>query len=125
MDIYELERPMGVVLCMGGQLPNNIAIALHREKVSLYFRVMNMIIYSFLYAVISHHELGNISEEGLLAVYFQVTILGTPPDCIDKAENRFKFSRIMDSNGIMQPRWKEMTDIQVYQCLVLHMTDIR
>jgi hypothetical protein len=38
MNIYELEQPRGVVLCMGGQLPNNIAIALHRNKVGkLYF----------------------------------------------------------------------------------------
>jgi carbamoyl-phosphate synthase/aspartate carbamoyltransferase/dihydroorotase len=33
MDIYEMENPEGVVLSMGGQLPNNIAMALHRSQV--------------------------------------------------------------------------------------------
>ena len=33
MEIYDLERPEGVVLCMGGQLPNNIAMPLHRQQV--------------------------------------------------------------------------------------------
>ena len=32
-------------------------------------------------------------------------ILGTAPECIDKAENRFKFSRMLDQNGISQPRY--------------------
>ena len=34
MDIYELENPEGIILCMGGQLPNNIAMDLHRQGVS-------------------------------------------------------------------------------------------
>ena len=34
MDIYNLENPEGVILCMGGQLPNNIAMHLHRQRVS-------------------------------------------------------------------------------------------
>ena len=34
MDIYESEDPTGIVLSMGGQLPNNIAMALHRQQVS-------------------------------------------------------------------------------------------
>ena len=33
MDIYEKEDPEGIILCMGGQLPNNIAMALHRQQV--------------------------------------------------------------------------------------------
>ena len=33
MEIYRLEQPEGVVLCMGGQLPNNIAMPLHRQQV--------------------------------------------------------------------------------------------
>ena len=33
MEIYELENPEGVVLSVGGQLPNNIAIPLHHQKV--------------------------------------------------------------------------------------------
>ncbi|XP_014663678.1 PREDICTED: CAD protein-like [Priapulus caudatus] len=88
MDIYELENPTGVILCMGGQLPNNIAMALHRQ---------------------------------------QARILGTSPENIDSAENRFKFSRMLDSIGISQPRWKELTTVEAakvfcqevgYPCLV-------
>lgn len=73
MDIYKLEKPDGVILCMGGQLPNNIAMDLHRQ---------------------------------------QAVILGTSPDMIDNAENRFKFSRMLDRKGILQPRWKELTDLE-------------
>ncbi|XP_030768369.1 CAD protein-like [Sitophilus oryzae] len=88
MDIYDLENPEGIILSMGGQLPNNIAMDLHRQ---------------------------------------QARILGTSPDCIDGAENRFKFSRMLDRIGIMQPRWKELTNLESavqfcqevgYPCLV-------
>lgn len=88
MDIYNLENPTGIILSMGGQLPNNIAIDLHRQ---------------------------------------QARILGTSPDSIDGAENRFKFSRMLDRIGIMQPRWKELTNLKSaidfceevgYPCLV-------
>lgn len=88
MDIYNIEHPDGVILSMGGQLPNNIAMDLHRQ---------------------------------------QAIILGTSPDMIDNAENRFKFSRMLDRKGIMQPRWKELTDLDSatkfcdevgYPCLV-------
>ncbi|CAL8315987.1 unnamed protein product [Lota lota] len=88
MDIYELENPEGVILSMGGQLPNNIAMALHRQ---------------------------------------QCRILGTTPEFIDSAENRFKFSRMLDTIGISQPRWKELSDTESamkfcesvgYPCLV-------
>ncbi|NXC65194.1 PYR1 protein, partial [Aleadryas rufinucha] len=74
MDIYELENPEGVILSMGGQLPNNIAMALHRQ---------------------------------------QCRILGTSPEAIDSAENRFKFSRLLDSIGISQPLWKELSNMEV------------
>lgn len=74
MDIYEMENPEGVILSMGGQLPNNIAMSLHRQ---------------------------------------QCRILGTSPEFIDSAENRFKFSRMLDTIGISQPRWKELSDIEV------------
>lgn len=74
MDIYELENPEGVILSMGGQLPNNIAMSLHRQ---------------------------------------QCRILGTSPEFIDSAENRFKFSRMLDTIGISQPRWKELSDTEV------------
>lgn len=33
MEICELEQPEGVILSMGGQLPNNIAMPLHRQQV--------------------------------------------------------------------------------------------
>ncbi|XP_075770611.1 multifunctional protein CAD isoform X2 [Pelodiscus sinensis] len=73
MDVYELENPEGVILSMGGQLPNNIAMALHRQ---------------------------------------QCRILGTSPEAIDSAENRFKFSRLLDTIGISQPLWKELSDME-------------
>ncbi|CAI9571374.1 unnamed protein product [Staurois parvus] len=73
MDIYELENPEGIILSMGGQLPNNIAMSLHRQ---------------------------------------QCRVLGTSPDSIDSAENRFKFSRLLDTIGISQPQWKELSDME-------------
>ncbi|XP_071835826.1 multifunctional protein CAD-like isoform X2 [Apostichopus japonicus] len=73
MDIYEIEQPEGVILSMGGQLPNNIAMALHRKR---------------------------------------CRILGTSPESIDNAENRFKFSRMLDSIGVLQPQWKELTELE-------------
>lgn len=76
MDIYERENPEGVILSMGGQLPNNIAMSLHRQ---------------------------------------QCRILGTSPEFIDSAENRFKFSRMLDTIGISQPQWKELSDTEVTQ----------
>lgn len=88
MDIYNLEQPEGIILSMGGQLPNNIALDLHRQ---------------------------------------QARILGTSPDSIDGAENRFKFSRMLDRIGIMQPEWKNLTSLEEaiefcekvgYPCLV-------
>lgn len=33
MDVYEKENPEGIILSMGGQLPNNIAMQLHRQQV--------------------------------------------------------------------------------------------
>lgn len=57
----------------------------------------------------------------------QARILGTSPECVDGAENRFKFSRMLDRKGILQPRWKELTDLKSahsfcnevgYPCLV-------
>ncbi|OMH85528.1 Protein pyrABCN [Zancudomyces culisetae] len=70
MDIYMLESSAGVVISMGGQTPNNIALALHRQKVKIF---------------------------------------GTSPDYIDNAENRYKFSRMLDQIGIDQPAWRELT----------------
>ncbi|KAL1919958.1 uncharacterized protein VTP21DRAFT_1890 [Calcarisporiella thermophila] len=70
MDIYEIERSSGVIMSMGGQTPNNIALPLHRQSVK---------------------------------------ILGTSPEMIDTAENRYKFSRMCDTIGVDQPHWKELT----------------
>ena len=53
--------------------------------------------------------------------------MGTTPEMVDNAENRFKFSRMLDNIGVQQPQWKELTDINIakkfcsdvgYPCLV-------
>ncbi|MCX6306089.1 MAG: carbamoyl-phosphate synthase (glutamine-hydrolyzing) large subunit [Bacteroidetes bacterium] len=72
MDIVELEDPKGVVVSMGGQIPNNLAMRLHAQ---------------------------------------QVPILGTSPVDIDRAEDRHKFSSMLDRLEIDQPRWQEMTNL--------------
>ena len=71
MDICELETASGVVVSVGGQLPQNIALKLQ--------------------------------EDG------KARVLGTDPKDIDKAEDRNKFSQILDSIGVDQPAWKELT----------------
>ncbi|PGH18487.1 carbamoyl-phosphate synthase arginine-specific large chain [Polytolypa hystricis UAMH7299] len=73
MDIYELENASGVVVSVGGQLPQNIALRLQ--------------------------ETGGAH------------VLGTDPKDIDKAEDRHKFSQILDSIGVDQPAWKELTSV--------------
>ncbi|KAJ3396538.1 hypothetical protein HDU92_002718 [Lobulomyces angularis] len=73
MDIYEVEQSRGVIVSMGGQTPNNVALPLHRENVK---------------------------------------ILGTSPEQIDTAENRYKFSRLVDKIGVDQPLWKELTSFE-------------
>ncbi|KAK4696547.1 aspartate carbamoyltransferase catalytic subunit, partial [Lecanoromycetidae sp. Uapishka_2] len=72
LDIYQLESSSGVILSMGGQTPNNIALQLHR---------------------------------------LSVKVLGTSPEMIDMAENRYKFSRMLDRIYVDQPAWKELTSI--------------
>ncbi len=72
MDIIELEQPMGVILSMGGQIPNNLAMRLYNQN---------------------------------------VPILGTSPVSVDGAENRHKFSMLLDRLGIDQPKWKELTSL--------------
>ena len=74
MDIYELEHSSGVVVSVGGQLPQNIALRLQ--------------------------ETGGAK------------VLGTDPKDIDKAEDRQKFSEILDSIGVDQPAWKELTSVK-------------
>ncbi|MDR0411218.1 MAG: carbamoyl-phosphate synthase (glutamine-hydrolyzing) large subunit [Treponema sp.] len=72
LDIYEREHPDGVVLSMGGQIPNNLAT--------------------------------NLYDAGVL-------IYGTSPKSIDMAEDRHKFSALLDTLGIEQPEWRELTDL--------------
>ncbi|CAH6720701.1 carbamoyl-phosphate synthase arginine-specific large chain [[Candida] jaroonii] len=73
LDIYELENSAGVVVSVGGQLPQNIALGLQDNGCN---------------------------------------VLGTNPEDIDKAEDRHKFSQILDSIGVDQPQWKELTSIE-------------
>ncbi len=77
MDIYELESASGVVVSVGGQLPQNIALKLQ--------------------------------EKG------GAKVLGTDPKDIDKAEDRHKFSQILDDIGVDQPAWKELTSVSEAQ----------
>ncbi|KAF2084002.1 carbamoyl-phosphate synthase [Saccharata proteae CBS 121410] len=74
LDIYELESASGVIVSVGGQLPQNIALRLQ--------------------------------ETG------KAKVLGTDPNDIDKAEDRHKFSSILDSIGVDQPAWKELTSYE-------------
>ncbi|OIP02535.1 MAG: carbamoyl phosphate synthase large subunit [Bacteroidetes bacterium CG2_30_33_31] len=73
MDIIDFEMPKGVIVSVGGQIPNNLANRLFKENVN---------------------------------------ILGTSPISIDRAENRHKFSSMLDSLNIDQPKWKELTTIE-------------
>lgn len=72
MDVYEMENPEGVVISMGGQIPNNIAMKLYLQNVK---------------------------------------VIGTSPEMIDNAENRFKFSRMLDKINVDQPMWRELTSV--------------
>ena len=45
MDIYNMENPEGIILSMGGQLPNNIAMDLHRQRVRFHFISSSEIIF--------------------------------------------------------------------------------
>ncbi|MBD5252143.1 MAG: carbamoyl-phosphate synthase (glutamine-hydrolyzing) large subunit [Bacteroides sp.] len=72
LDVIDLEQPSGVIVSVGGQIPNNLAMKLHRQG---------------------------------------VPILGTSPISIDRAENRNKFSAMLDRLGIDQPAWQELTSL--------------
>ena len=72
LDIIDLEQPRGVIVSVGGQIPNNLAMKLYRQS---------------------------------------VPILGTSPISIDRAENRNKFSAMLDQLGIDQPAWQELTSL--------------
>ena len=73
MDIYEFENPKGIILSMGGQIANNLALKLNKAGVK---------------------------------------VLGTKAEDIDRAEDRHKFSQMLDDLGIKQPEWKELTKME-------------
>jgi carbamoyl-phosphate synthase large subunit len=73
LEICKKENPVGVIIAMGGQIPNNLAMQFH--------------------------------ENGL-------NVLGTSPLSIDTAENRQKFSQLLDQLGVEQPAWKELSTLQ-------------
>ena len=70
LDVIDIEQPRGVIVSVGGQIPNNLAMKLYRQN---------------------------------------VPVLGTSPVNIDRAENRDKFSAMLDKLGIDQPRWRALT----------------
>ena len=72
LDVIDLEQPRGVIVSVGGQIPNNLAMKLYRQA---------------------------------------VPVLGTSPISIDHAENRNKFSAMLDQLGIDQPAWHELTSL--------------
>jgi carbamoyl-phosphate synthase large subunit len=72
LDLIDIEQPDGVVVSMGGQIPNNLALRLAGAG---------------------------------------ARILGTTPENIDRAEDRRKFSAMLDRLGIAQPAWFHVTDV--------------
>ncbi len=73
LNIYEKEKPIGIIISMGGQIPNSLAMGLYKAGVK---------------------------------------ILGTSPESIDRAENRHKFSKLLDDMNIDQPFWEELTSLE-------------
>ena len=73
LDVIDLESPRGVIVSVGGQIPNNLAMKLYRQG---------------------------------------VPVLGTSPVNIDRAENRDKFSAMLDKLGIDQPAWRALTSFE-------------
>jgi len=66
LDVFDVEKCVGAIACMGGQLPNKLAKPL--------------------------------AESG-------IKLLGHSPETIDLAEDRSRFSAMLDEIGIDQPRW--------------------
>ena len=79
LDILELENPYGVIVSTGGQIPNNLALRLDAQGVS---------------------------------------ILGTSAESIDRAEDRDKFSAMLDAIGVDQPEWRALTSLEDIQAFV-------
>ena len=73
LEIYEKEHPLGIVISMGGQVPNNLAVKFQRQGLK---------------------------------------ILGTSAENIDRAEDRHKFSSLLDALEIDQPEWKELLTLK-------------
>ncbi|MDA3844441.1 MAG: carbamoyl-phosphate synthase (glutamine-hydrolyzing) large subunit [Candidatus Kapabacteria bacterium] len=73
LDIIDIEQPDGVIVSVGGQIPNNLSIRLNQQNVK---------------------------------------ILGTSPESIDRAEDRHKFSNMLDNLGVDQPEWIESTSLE-------------
>jgi len=73
LDIIDYETPKGIIVSVGGQIPNTLAMRLH----------------------------------GL-----DVNILGTSPESIDNAEDRHKFSSMLDKLEINQPKWRELSSME-------------
>ncbi len=73
LDIYEKQKPLGVIVSMGGQIPNNLAMKCHRAGIKIF---------------------------------------GTSPESIDSAEDRHKFSALLDRLEIDQPEWEELTSLE-------------
>jgi len=73
LEIYKKENPLGIILSMGGQIPNNLAMKCHAAG---------------------------------------MRILGTSPVSIDNAEDRHKFSTLIENLGIEQPEWKELVSVE-------------
>ena len=79
LDILELENSYGVIVSTGGQIPNNLALRLDAQGVS---------------------------------------ILGTSAESIDRAEDRDKFSAMLDTIGVDQPEWRALTSLEDIQAFV-------
>ena len=73
LDICDKEKPLGIIVSMGGQIPNNLALPLYNSG---------------------------------------IRILGTSPLDIDRAEDRHKFSKLLDTLNVDQPEWEELTSIE-------------
>ncbi len=71
-EIYEKEQALGVIIAMGGQTPNNLALKFQQAGIN---------------------------------------VLGTSPQQIDMAEDRHKFSKLLDELGIDQPEWRELNSL--------------
>ena len=72
LDIYERDNSEGIIVSVGGQIPNNLVVPLDKAGVK---------------------------------------ILGTSPAMIDNAEDRMKFSDMIDEIGVQQPRWRELSNV--------------